>query len=324
MMAVSVPGLAVIVTFSSSAFALMLNPTSRTSRPPVRVAASVRRTRMPPVNTRSTLPIVTTSPSVSTADPTRIPLTNVPLMLCASRISVPIGVGARYAWWRDASTSWMTMSLSIARPIAGTRGRLARRSGSRFQHLGRDLRHRGAFGHSGGWIQIRLGARRGLGRWWSWPGCLVAGPADAAVADFAQRTAGRSRGRTSGRRDHRDRLRRRQLTDRALVMSDFEGHPRPVGLADVDALAVVDVDHRHPLAFDEHPVERVVVDRHPPALIEAQQHVRAGDQRVGHAQVGAQVTADDHVAARREAALGSVSPNRQHGLRGSIHRFSVA
>ena len=117
MMAVSVPGRAVIVMFSSSALSPTLNPTSRTSRPPVRVAASARRTRLPPVNTRSTLPIVTTSPSVSRADPTRIPLTNVPLMLFASRISVPSGVGTRYAWWREASTSWMTMSLSIARPI---------------------------------------------------------------------------------------------------------------------------------------------------------------------------------------------------------------
>ena len=106
-------------------------------------------------------------------------------------------------------------------------------------------------------------------------------------------------------------------------MSDLESHRRPVGLADVDGLAVVDVDHRHPLAVDEDPVERVVVDRHPPALVEAQQQVRAGDQRVGHAQVGAQVAADDHVAARGEAAFGSVSPNRQHGLSGSIHQISA-
>ncbi len=60
--------------------------------------------------------MVTTSPSVSTADPTRTPLTNVPLTLCASRISVPSGDSIRNAWWRDASTSWMTMSLSVARP----------------------------------------------------------------------------------------------------------------------------------------------------------------------------------------------------------------
>src|SRR5690606_10847547 len=34
-----------------------------------------------------------------------------------SRISIPAGVGTSVAWWRDASTSGMTMSLSTARPI---------------------------------------------------------------------------------------------------------------------------------------------------------------------------------------------------------------
>ena len=97
------------------------------------------------------------------------------------------------------------------------------------------------------------------------------------------------------------------------MMSNFEGHPRPVGLADVDGLAVMDIDHRHSLAVDEHPVERIVVDRHPLALIEAQQQVRAGDQRMRDAHVGAQVTSDDHVASGREATLRSVRPNRQHG-----------
>src|SRR5699024_8715331 len=50
-------------------------------------------------------------------DPIRTPLTNVPLLLRASRISGPIGVWDRKAWWREASTSGMTMSLSWARPI---------------------------------------------------------------------------------------------------------------------------------------------------------------------------------------------------------------
>ena len=103
------------------------------------------------------------------------------------------------------------------------------------------------------------------------------------------------------------------------MVSDFERDPRPVGLADVDALAVMDVDHRHSLAVGEHPVQRVVVDRDPAALVEAQQQMRTGDQRVGHPQVGAQVAPDDDVAARGEAALGSVGPNRQHWLHGSIH-----
>ena len=41
--------------------------------------------------------MVTTSPSLSTADPTLTPLTKVPLTLWASRISVPSGVWVRNA-----------------------------------------------------------------------------------------------------------------------------------------------------------------------------------------------------------------------------------
>ena len=83
----------------------------------VAAAVSLRRASVPPAKTRSMLPMVTTSPSCSIADSTRVPLTNVPLMLRLSRISVPLGVGIRVAWWREASTSGMTMSLSLARPI---------------------------------------------------------------------------------------------------------------------------------------------------------------------------------------------------------------
>ena len=120
MTAVSVPGRAASEMLSSSVLLpSMVHVTPCTSRPPVRVAASVsvRRTSVPPRNTRSTLPIVTMSPSCSTADSTRAPLTNVPLMLRLSRISVPPAVGTSVAWWREASTSGMTMSLSVARPI---------------------------------------------------------------------------------------------------------------------------------------------------------------------------------------------------------------
>ena len=60
--------------------------------------------------------MVTTSPSVKIADPTLMPLTNVPLML-RSRISVPSGVKASVACSREARTSGTTMSLSLARPI---------------------------------------------------------------------------------------------------------------------------------------------------------------------------------------------------------------
>jgi hypothetical protein len=71
----------------------------RTSKPPVRIldSVSVRRIRVPLWNTRSTLPIVTTSPSRSSAPSTRVPLTNVPLMLRASRISTPSGLGTNVA-----------------------------------------------------------------------------------------------------------------------------------------------------------------------------------------------------------------------------------
>ena len=71
------------------------------------------------------------------------------------------------------------------------------------------------------------------------------------------------------------------------------------------------------------PLSELLSIADPPALVEAQQQVSAGDQRVRHAQVGAQVAADDHVAARGEAAFGLVSPNRQHWLGGSIHQLSA-
>ncbi len=120
MMAVSVPGCAANEMSSSSVLLFsIVHVTPCTSRPPVRVAAvlSLRRASVPSPNMRSMLPIVTMSPSFSTAVSTRVPLTKVPLMLRLSRISVPWGVGTRVAWWRDASTSGMTMSLSSARPI---------------------------------------------------------------------------------------------------------------------------------------------------------------------------------------------------------------
>ncbi|CAG7187265.1 hypothetical protein PICSAR235_02954 [Mycobacterium avium subsp. paratuberculosis] len=101
MIAVRVPGSAVSEMLSSSVLLLsIVHVTPRTSRPPVRVAAAVwsRRARVPPWKTRSMLPMVTTSPSRSTAESTRTPLTKVPLMLRLSWISVPAGVGIRVAW----------------------------------------------------------------------------------------------------------------------------------------------------------------------------------------------------------------------------------
>ncbi len=99
--AVRVPGRAVSEMLSSSVLLFsMVQVTPCASSPPVRVAASVsvRRSRVPPANTRSTLPMVTTSPSRSSADSTRAPLTNVPLMLRLSWISVPAAVGTNVAW----------------------------------------------------------------------------------------------------------------------------------------------------------------------------------------------------------------------------------
>ncbi len=75
------------------------------------------------------------------------------------------------------------------------------------------------------------------------------------------------------------------------------------------ALAVVDVDHRHPAAVDESSVERTVVDRQPPALVEAQQQVGAGDQRVRDAQVGPKIAPDHYVMTCGEGAFRPVMTN---------------
>ncbi|CKP69444.1 Uncharacterised protein [Mycobacterium tuberculosis] len=101
MTAVSIPGRAVNEMPSSSVLSpSMVQVTPRTSRPPTRVSSrfSSRRARVPSAKTRSMLPMVTTSPSCSSAASTRAPLTKVPLMLRLSRISVPPGVGTRVAW----------------------------------------------------------------------------------------------------------------------------------------------------------------------------------------------------------------------------------
>ena len=86
-------------------------------------------------------------------------------------------------------------------------------------------------------------------------------------------------------------------------MSDLEGQTGSVRHSDVDALAITDVDHPHPATVDEHPSRGAVVDRYPFALIEAQQHVRAGELRMGNAHVGAKVTSNDDIVAWRETAL---------------------
>ena len=92
---------------------------------------------------------------------------------------------------------------------------------------------------------------------------------------------------------------------------NLERQQRPVGVSDVDTLAVMDVDHRHPAAIDVRPVQRTVVDRQPPALIEPQQKMSTRNQRVRDAHVGPEVAPDNHVMARCEGAFRPVMPNGQ-------------
>ena len=100
MTAVSVPGRAVNEMFSSNVLLPSIVQVSpRTSSPPVPAAAAVsaRRASVTPSNTRSTLPMVTTSPGLSRAASTRLPLTKVPLMDRLSASLVPPGVGIKVA-----------------------------------------------------------------------------------------------------------------------------------------------------------------------------------------------------------------------------------
>jgi len=87
------------------------------------------------------------------------------------------------------------------------------------------------------------------------------------------------------------------------VAPDLERQPRPVRITDVDALPVADVYRPHPSTVNEDSVLAAVVDRHPPAVVEAQHDMRARHQRMGHADVGTEIPPDDHVVARREGAL---------------------
>jgi len=108
-----------------------------------------------------------------------------------------------------------------------------------------------------------------------------------------------------------------------LLRADREGQPRPLRIPDVDALAVVNVDHRHPITVDVGPVQRAVVYRQPSALIEAHYQVRAGYPRVWDAQVGVQVASDNDLMTCREGTLGPVVPDGQHGRGGSTHYSSI-
>lgn len=109
----------------------------------------------------------------------------------------------------------------------------------------------------------------------------------------------------------------------ALLRSDGEGQPGSLGVSDVDALAVVQVDDRHSIAVDVGPVQRPVVDCQPAALVEAQDQVRTGYPRVGDAQIGVLIASDDHFLACGEGSLRPVVPNRQDRRGGSIHYSSI-
>jgi hypothetical protein len=103
------------------------------------------------------------------------------------------------------------------------------------------------------------------------------------------------------------------------VPPDLETQLGTIGVADVEALTVIEVDGGNSPVVDVHPVEAAVVDGNPPALVEPQHKVGAGDQRMCDTDVGAKVAADDDVVARREASGRSVVSDGQRGRGWSAH-----
>ncbi len=97
------------------------------------------------------------------------------------------------------------------------------------------------------------------------------------------------------------------------MATDLEGHRRAVRVADIHSLAVLDVGGRYPTVVDIQTIKAAVVDGDPPALIEAQDQVYPGYQRVRDADVGPQVTPDDHIVAGCEGPFGSLVPHGQRG-----------
>ena len=104
------------------------------------------------------------------------------------------------------------------------------------------------------------------------------------------------------------------------MAADLEGQRRAVRVADIDPLAVLDVDDRHATVVDVEPVKAAVVDGEPSTLVESHQQVRSGDQRVRDTDVGPQVTSDDYIVACGKGALGSVVPHGQHRWGWSAHQ----
>jgi hypothetical protein len=86
------------------------------------------------------------------------------------------------------------------------------------------------------------------------------------------------------------------------MAADLERQARTVGIADVELLAVLNVDCGHPAPVDVHAVEAAVVNRDPAALVESKHQVGARDQRVGDPDIGTEVAADHDIVAWREGA----------------------
>src|SRR5258705_2671771 len=107
------------------------------------------------------------------------------------------------------------------------------------------------------------------------------------------------------------------------MAADLERQARTVGIADVDLLAVRNVDCGHPPPVCVHAVEAAVVEGDPAALVEPQHQVGARDQRVGDADVGAEVATDHDIVAWREGARRAVVPNGQRGRGWAAHRAQL-
>ena len=195
------------------------------------------------------------------------------------------------------------------------------RADRRRRHFGlRRNVHRGSRSHRGRglpdrrWrlvLRARRVGRRALalvaGLWW---GTGIRARRSGADRPLRPRPGGRAwllwcGSRPGGRRRFGDRHRRRlrRPADDTVVASDLESQLRPIGIADVDGLAVVDVDHRHAAPVDVGAVQRAVVDGQPAALVEAQQQVCPGDQRMCDAHVGAQIAANHDVVTCGEGTL---------------------
>ena len=221
------------------------------------------------------------------------------------------------------------MSLSVARPIVAEPATFSCapvRVEQGLEHLRRQVGHLGRLGQVGRHLRPRRLRRRSfrgrleVGRRGRRAGRVHVRP-DAGVVGIPVLRAGmRSRRRRpcplrrasalwwpgpsgwlsrrplgvglGARLDDAHRIRLGRTAGHTRVPPHFEGQQRSFGIADVDALAVVEVDHRDPPAIGEGPVQRAVVDREPPALIEAQQQVGARYQWMGDAHVGAQVASD--------------------------------